>query len=112
MTFVWLEHLFGVGQVGQEVDIPKVIAVILLVVTFYRMWNGILFKLFHFCGYHARPFGEEDYRGRTSYIVFFEKTTDAYKILYDKRSLRHQFLYFLATLGRLYLLIILVILIG
>ena len=48
----------------------------------------------------------------TSSIVFFEKTTDAYKILYDKRSLGHQFLYFLATLGRLYLLIILVILIG
>ena len=80
--------------------------------TFYRMGNGIIFKLFHFCGYHARPFGEEDYRGRTSYIVFFEKTTDAYKILYDKRSLRHQFLYFLATLGRLYLFIILVVLIG
>ena len=98
MTFVWLKHLFGVGQVGQEVDIPKVIAVILLGVTFYRMGHGIIFKLFHFCGYHARPFGEEDYRGRTSYIVFFEKTTDAYKILYDKRSLRHQFLYFLATL--------------
>lgn len=112
VTFVWLEHLFGVGQVGQEVNIPKVIAVVLLVVTFYRMGNGIIFKLFHFCGYHARPFGEEDYRGRTSSIVFFEKTTDAYKILYDKRSLRHQFLYFLATLGRLYLLIILVILIG
>ena len=90
MTFVWLEHLFGVGQVGQEVNIPKVIAVVLLVVTFYRMGNGIIFKLFHFCGYHARPFGEEDYRGRTSSIVFFEKTTDAYKILYDKRSLRSE----------------------
>lgn len=111
-TFVWLKHLFGVGQVGQEVDITKVIAVILLVVTFYRMGNGILFKLFHFCGYHARPFGEEDYRGRKSSIVFFEKTTDAYKILYDMRSLEHQFLYFLATLGRLYLFIILVFLIG
>ena len=85
MTFVWLKHLFGVGQVGQEVDIPKVIAVILLGVTFYRMGHG---------------------------IIFFEKTTDAYKILYDKRSLRHQFLYFLATLGRLYLFIILVVLIG
>ena len=42
----------------------------------------------------------------------FEKTTDTYKILYGMRSLEHQFLYFLATLGRLYLLIILVILIG
>ena len=73
MTFAWLEHLFGVGHVGQEVNIPKVIAVVLLVVTFYRMGNGIIFKLFHFCGYHARPFGEEDYRGRTSSIVFFEK---------------------------------------
>ena len=43
MTFVWLEHLFGVGQVGQEVNIPKVIAVILLVVTFYRIveWHLI-----------------------------------------------------------------------
>ena len=50
----------GVGQVGQEVNIPKVIAVVLLVVTFYRMGNGIIFKLFHFCGYHARPFGEEE----------------------------------------------------
>lgn len=37
MTFAWLEHLFGVGHVGQEVNIPKVIAVVLLVVTFYRM---------------------------------------------------------------------------
>ena len=112
MTFVCLKHLFGVGQVGQEVDILKVIAVILLVVTFYRMGYGILFKLFHFCGYHTHPHGKENYQGRTLSMVFFEKTTDAYKILYDKRSLRHQFLYFLATLGRLYLLIILVILIG
>lgn len=68
-------------------------------ISYYYIVRELIYKMFHMSGYHAqehlKSFGSG---GRKISFPVFEKHTDNYRIYYQKRSKRHQFLYFISFL--------------
>ena len=67
-----------------------IIILIFIGLNIYFLTRELIYKCFHWCGYHALPELAKFGSGRYSFhLPVFERHTENYKVYYSKRSKKH-----------------------